>query len=181
MPEAMLKDEHRARVESKIEYYPIMTAELIAPTFDTIPGDRDNRRAFTATQVASWTWTIVAKKPGKQNPITINIFTIVEDQPPVLIKSTSRNVVVLDKPLPTRMLNSLDDNWPTILGTAGPLGLLIAYLTLRANRASKELKEKVDSLEKKIKALEDAGKTTPQANGKPGLLPKPSDGSDQTS
>jgi hypothetical protein len=147
--------EGRVRIEDKIRLYPVMSAELIAVNFDIIQGDADPRRPIASTYSAAWTWSIAARKPGAQK-ITINIFgetTIDEEKLIVLEKSNSRNIKVVEKPLPRRILDILSENLVAIIGTSGPLGLIIAYLTLRANQASKKLEDKIESLENKLKEL----------------------------
>ena len=153
----------RLRVEDRIRVYPIMWAELIAESFDVNSGDADPRRVITATLPAAWTWNIVARESGVQR-ITVNIFGEEavgnKEKRTVLEKSISQNITVLEKPLGERIQDSLIDDLPTIVnaivGSAGLSGLIIAYLTLRAN---KKLKERVESLENKLKELEGAKAT----------------------
>jgi hypothetical protein len=151
------QDGARGRIEDRIRLYPVMSAELTAGKFDITSGDVDARRVITTTYPAVWTWAIAATKPGMQR-ITINIFgeaTIDEEKLTVLEMSKSRNINVVEKPLTERILNSLVNNFVAIVGAGGPLGLIITYLTRRANQADKKLKDKVESLGKKLKELEE--------------------------
>jgi hypothetical protein len=150
------QDGARGRIEDRIRLYPVMSAELTAGKFDITSGDVDARRVITTTYPTVWTWAIAATKSGMQR-ITINIFgeaTIDEEKLTVLEMSKSRNINVVEKPLTERILNSLVNNFVAILGAGGPLGLIITYLTRRANQADKKLKDKVESLGKKPKELE---------------------------
>jgi len=150
----------RVRIEDRIRLYPVMSAELVAANFDIVQGDADARRAITTTYCAAWTWSVAARKPGIQK-ITINIFgetTIDGEKLTVLEASKSQNIEVMEKPLPKRILDGLASNFVAIVGTGGPLGLIIAYLTFRANQANKELKDKIEKLEDKLEKLE--GKET---------------------
>jgi hypothetical protein len=157
----------RARIEDRIRLYPVMSAELIAGNFDVIQGDADPRRGITTTYHAVWTWSITARRPGRQQKITINIFgeaTIDGEKRSVLEMSKSRNINVVEKPWPKRILDGLANNLVTILGTGGPLALLIAYLKYRADRANRQLEDKIASLENKLKEL--GGKEATEGDGK---------------
>jgi len=141
-----------------------MSAELVAANFDIIQGDADARRAITTTYCAAWTWSVAARKPGIQK-ITINIFgeaTIDGEKRTVLEMSKSRNINVVEKPLSKRILDIPSENLIAIVGTSGPIGLLIMYLTFREN---KKLEERIESLENKFKNVEN-GKEATEGDGK---------------
>jgi len=107
--EVSSQDKVRDRIEKRIKLYPVMSVELIASNFDIMQGDADARRAITTAHSASWTWSIAARKPGMQR-ITINVFgeaVVTGEKFIVLEKSISRNINVLDKSLPKKILDGL--------------------------------------------------------------------------
>lgn len=151
------QDGARGRIEDTIRLYPVMSAELITAGFDITQGDSDLRRAILPTgRSAAWTWSIVAQKPGVHR-ITINVFgeIILDEESYIILESsTTRTVNVVDKPLPNRVVDGLLNNVPAIIGTGGPLGLIIAYMTYRMNQENKKRKETITELEKTIAGLE---------------------------
>ena len=76
--------------------------------------------------------------------------------------SKSRNINVVEKPLSKRILDIPSENLIAIVGTSGPIGLLIMYLTFREN---KKLEERIESLENKFKNVEN-GKEATEGDGK---------------
>jgi len=167
--EISTQDSRRATIEDRVTLYPVMSAELIATNFEIKQGDANPQRAIVAGErSAAWTWTITAKKPGLHR-ITINIFghtTTNGKEFMALETSKTRNVTVLDKPLHTRILDSLLNNLPAVIGTGGPLGLVILFLTYRMNRETKKLKDTIESLQKKVAEFEKQAATKPQEKGK---------------
>jgi hypothetical protein len=147
--------EVRERIESEIRLYPFMSVELTAVNFE-IDGNSSIRRAITPIQPAVWTWNITAESPGTQR-ITISVFgeaTINGEEVIVLEESVSRNIKVLERPLSERIGDGLVDNLVPIIGTGGPLGVIILYLTYRRDQETKRLEEKIESLEKRLKEQE---------------------------
>lgn len=151
------EDNGRTYIHDRIKLYPIMSAELIATNFDVNSGPATNSREISRDHSAAWTWNISAKKTGTQN-ISINIYgQMAEGAEISLIKNKSPSIIVVDKPVPQRIFDNLVDNWDTILvtvvGTGGPLGLWLAFLTYRASRSDNELKSRVARLEKRLRKL----------------------------
>jgi len=152
------QDPERAQLEDQIRLYPVMLAELIAPNFDISAGNNSNRRTVSMDHSAAWTWNMVARKAGTQK-ITINIFgetTFDGEKITILEMSKSRNVSVIEKPMLTRIFNGLANNWVAIVGTSGPIGLLLAYFTYRASQENKALKSQMADMEKKLNDLKKA-------------------------
>ena len=152
------EDKGRARIQDRIKLYPIMSAELIATNFDLTSSQGTNRRIISKDHSAAWSWNIAATKTGTQK-ISINIYGETTDGAEIsLIKNRSQIITVVDKPVPQRILDSLVNNWDTILvtivGTGGPLGLLLAYLSYKASKSDDELKSRVVRLEKRLSKLQ---------------------------
>jgi hypothetical protein len=123
--------------EETLDLYPFMGAELDAPSL-TPPQSAQLRAASSAvrdlseTRSAVWTWTIVALKPGRTT-FTINVFGYPQGPggAPVLVKSLVRQITVNDKPAPERLFEWLSENIEIVVGTSGPLALLLTWLALR--------------------------------------------------
>lgn len=156
--ESSTQDEARGRIEERIRLYAVMSAELVtSDAFAVTAGESDKRRLIVPGQPATWTWGLTAKQAGTFK-ITVQVFgetSFEEETFVVLAASKSRDVVVLEKPWPGRLLDALAENWVAILGTGGPLGLLLAYLKYQSDKENKALKEKIAALEARLKELEE--------------------------
>lgn len=143
----------REVMEVPIRLYPIMSAELSsAKDIVDITGAKDNVRYLALDNIATWTWDIVAHKAGHQM-ITLRIFgevLVEEEKITILEKSISRTIDVSNKPLIERVVDVLIDNLIVILGTSGPLGVIIAYLTLKYSHEKKSIETRVDYLEQEL-------------------------------
>ena len=150
------KDGTIQRTEETIQVYPVMSAELIAASFDISPENGPRRHAVTTEHSAVWLWQITAKKPGTQR-VTINIYgeTVRDSGTESVVARIRRfRITVSDKPLPWKIVDAVLDNLVAIVSTGGPLGLILAYITYRANQESKELKERIQVLEETIEQLQ---------------------------
>ena len=147
----------RLRYESEIPLYPIMTAELQAQNFEFLDTKKDNRRLVIPGSPIGWVWNIQPKKAGEQT-VTLNIFgEIKQDNGETfnsVVKSASLNIYVEDKSLLEKVSGTLTENIITILGTSGPLGILIAYLTYKSNKEKQVLQAKIGNLEKEKQELQ---------------------------
>ncbi|MCP4415531.1 MAG: LysM peptidoglycan-binding domain-containing protein [Chloroflexi bacterium] len=146
--EASYVDGERAHYEQTIELFPLMAAELNAPAFDVFPSGGDNvrlPRAISTSLPAVWTWDIIATTPGEQQIITVNLYKEAEGENsvPILTNSISRKINVSSKSRWSQIADSLADNVLLLLGTGGPLGLLLAYATYRASKENEQLKKEV--------------------------------------
>lgn len=160
--------EGRERIEERIRLFPVMSAELISGHFEITSGDINPRR-IAGGQSMAWTWTMIAKKPGIQQ-FTIKIFgemTYDGDTYSTLERSITKEIEVLNKPLPARAVDYLGENI-AIIGTGGPIGLILAFLTYRANQANKELRRRIEELEGRMKELEKTETTDEQGDGETG-------------
>jgi len=154
--ERFSKDGTIQRTEETIQVYPVMSAELIAASFDISPENGPRRHAVTTEHSAVWLWQITAKKPGTQR-VTINIYgETVRDSgtETVVVRMPRFDITVSDKPLPSKIMDAVLDNLVAIVSTGGPLGLILAYITYRANQGSKDLKERIQVLEETIEQLQ---------------------------
>ncbi len=160
--EVASRNGERRRIAKKIPLYPVMYAEIDAPAFAVLSRD-DNApipRIISPAVAAAWTWTILAEKDGDQavtvrvtRPIVIEGATYHD-----MVWSATETIAVLPIPpraLKDQLLDVLVSQWPALLGTGGPLGLLALFFKLKADRAEKDLKgqltrigERIDKLEK---------------------------------
>ena len=146
--DASYDDGTRAYYEQTIELFPLMAAELNAPAFDLFPSGGDNirlPRVISTSLPAVWTWDIIATTPGQAQVITLNLYKEPDSEAgiPILTQSISRNIEVVAKSRWQQIVDSLADNVLLLLGTGGPLGLLLAYLTFRSSRENERLKRQV--------------------------------------
>lgn len=146
--DADYSDGERARYEQTIELFPLMSAELNAPAFDVFPSGGSNvrlPRVISTTLPTVWTWDIIATTPGETQIITMNLYKEPEDgnSVPILTNSISRNIQVMAKSRWSQIVDGLADNVLLLLGTGGPLGLLLAYVTYRASKENERLKQEV--------------------------------------
>lgn len=144
--DASYDDGERVFYEQTVELFPLMSAELNAPAFEVFPSSGDNvrlPRVISTTLPAVWTWDIIATTPGEMQIITINLYKESESEAavPVLTQSVSRNIQVVAKSRWSQIVDSLADNVLLLLGTGGPLGLLLAFLTYRATKENAQLKK----------------------------------------
>jgi LysM repeat protein len=144
-------DGSREHIEETINLFPLMSAELDAPAFEVSPKGNDNvrlPRVISTTLPAAWTWGIIANAPGEKQEITVNIYEEPgnENGLPVLRKSIPFAIHVSAKGRWSQIVDGLADNVLVLLGTGGPLGLALAYLTYRANKENERLKKEVSSL-----------------------------------
>ncbi|VAW32186.1 hypothetical protein MNBD_CHLOROFLEXI01-4591 [hydrothermal vent metagenome] len=152
--ETSYADGERAHYEQTIELFPLMSAELNAPAFTVSPSGGDNvrlPRVISTSLPAVWTWDIIATTPGESQIITLNLYKESEDENsiPILTNSISRNIQVLAKSRWSQIVDGLADNVLLLLGTGGPLGLLLAYATYRASKENERLKQEVGNLKRK--------------------------------
>ncbi|MBK8899720.1 MAG: hypothetical protein IPM53_00930 [Anaerolineaceae bacterium] len=131
-----------------MELFPLMSAELNAPAFEVFPSGGNNvrlPRVISTTLPAVWTWDIIATTPGEAQVLTLNLYKEPETELglPILTQSISRNIQVLPKSRWNQLVDGLADNVLLLLGTGGPLGLLLAYLTYRTTRENERLKKEV--------------------------------------
>ena len=150
--DASYDDGERAYYEQTIELFPLMSAELNAPAFDVFPSGGDNvrlPRVISTTLPAVWTWDIIATTPGEAQVITVNLYKESEAESglPVLTQSISRDIQVLAKSRWNQIVDGLADNVLVLLGTGGPLGLLLAYLTYRTSKENERLKKEAARLQ----------------------------------
>jgi len=146
--DASYNDGERAYYEQAIELFPLKSAELNAPAFDVFPSGGNNvrlPRVISTTLPAVWTWDVIATTPGEAQVITLNLYkeSKVQGDLPFLTQSVSRNIRVLPKSRWGQIVDGLADNVLLLLGTGGPLGLALAYLTYRATRENERLKQVV--------------------------------------
>jgi LysM repeat protein len=154
--DASYTDGERAFYEQTVELFPLMSAELNAPAFEVFPSGGNNvrlPRVISITLPAVWTWDIIATTPGKAQVITLNLYkeSEAENSIPILTQSISRNIEVAAKSRWNQIVDSLADNVLVLLGTGGPLGLLLAYLTYRASKENERLKKQIAYQERKEK------------------------------
>ena len=138
----------RAVYEQTVELFPLMSAELNAPAFDVFPSGGNNvrlPRVISTTLPAVWTWDVVAINPGDTQVITLNLYKEPDSASgvPILTQSVSRNIQVVAKSRWSQFVDGLADNVLLLLGTGGPLGLLLAFLTYRASKENERLKKQV--------------------------------------
>ena len=150
--DASYDDGERAYYEQTIELFPLMAAELNAPAFEVFPSGGDNvrlPRVISTTLPAVWTWDIIATAPGEAQVITVNLYKEPIDEAgiPTLTQSVSRNIQVLAKSRWRQIVDGLADNVLVLLGTGGPLGLLLGYLTYRASKENERLKKQMANYE----------------------------------
>ncbi|MEW5873343.1 MAG: hypothetical protein AB1894_29050 [Chloroflexota bacterium] len=146
-------DPARLVVYFPVKVYPVVRAELSAASeVISISGEEDGRRYFYDSDSATWTWDILAKATGRQK-LTLRLYGEAEyggEKLEILVKSLTRNVEVVDRPFSARLADWLGKNLVVILGTGGPLALLLAYLTYKSNQNKKELEQRLAALEKRI-------------------------------
>lgn len=143
----------RRHYVAEVKLYPIMIAELQAQSFDLQSNSFDNKRVVSPGASIGWVWNITAKKPGEQT-ILVNIYGQTESNGENVIfltKSASLNVQVRDKSLLEKLLDVFTQNIVAILGTGGPLGLYIVYLTYKSNQEKQKLGETIRELEERLK------------------------------
>lgn len=150
--DASYEDGERAVYEQTVELFPLMSAELNAPAFEVFPSGGNNvrlPRVISTTLPAVWTWDIIATTPGESQVITINLYKEAESETavPTLTQSISRNIEVVAKSRWQQIVDGLANNVLLLLGTGGPLGLLLAYMTYRASRENERLKREVANYE----------------------------------
>ncbi len=150
--DASYNDGERAFYEQTIELFPLMSAELNAPAFDVFPSGGNNvrlSRVISTTLPAVWTWDVVATTPGEAQVVTVNLYKEPEAASgiPILTQSISRNIRVAPKSRWNQIVDGLADNVLLLLGTGGPLGLALAYLTYRASKENERLKQEVANYE----------------------------------
>lgn len=150
--DANYDDGERAFYEQTVELFPLMSAELNAPAFDLFPSGGNNvrlPRVISTTLPAVWTWDIIATTPGEAQVITLNLYKEPNSEAgvPILTQSISRNIEVQAKSRWNQFVDSLADNVLVLLGTGGPLGLLLAFLTYRATRENERLKKQISQTE----------------------------------
>ena len=146
--DASYDDGERAYYEQTIELFPLMAAELNAPAFDVFPSGGDNvrlPRAISTNFPAVWTWDIVATTPGQAQVITLNLYKEAGSEAgnPILTQSISRNISVSAKSRWSQLVDGLADNVLVLLGTGGPLGLLLGYFSYRLSKENAALKRQV--------------------------------------
>lgn len=146
-------DPARLVVYFPVRVYPVVRAELSAASeVISISGEEDGRRYFYDSSSATWSWDILARQPGRQK-LTLRLYGEAEyggEKLEILVKSLTRNVEVVDRPLFARLGEWLGKNLVVILGTGGPLALLLAYLTYKSNQNKKELEQRLAALEKRL-------------------------------
>jgi hypothetical protein len=153
--EARTHDDRRLTFTDKIRLYPVMSAELSPGKFKIDPGEKDARRPIAPGQPAVWTWTISPEEIGDEQPLTFKVFgetSLNGEKFTILAASITRNVKVADKAWPKKAWDGVTKNAMGIVGTGGPLALLLAFLGYR--QGSKKLRDRVEDLEKKIKEME---------------------------
>lgn len=146
--DASYDDGERAFYEQTVALFPLMSAELNAPAFDVFPSGGSNvrlPRVISTTLPAVWSWDIIATTPGQAQVITLNLYKEPDTEAgiPILTQSISRSIPVSAKSRWSQLVDGLADNVLLLLGTGGPLGLLLAYLTYRATRENERLKKEV--------------------------------------
>ncbi|WP_420631801.1 LysM peptidoglycan-binding domain-containing protein [Candidatus Leptofilum sp.] len=152
--DASYDDGERSFYEQTVALFPLMSAELNAPAFEVFPSGGDNvrlPRVISTTLPAVWTWDIIATTAGEAQVITVNLYKEPDSatEVPVLTQSISRNIAVTAKSRWSQFVDGLADNVLLLLGTGGPLGLLLAYLTYRTTRENQQLREKVANTERR--------------------------------
>ncbi|MBK7897837.1 MAG: LysM peptidoglycan-binding domain-containing protein [Anaerolineaceae bacterium] len=157
--DASYDDGERAFYEQTVELFPLMAAELNAPAFEVFPSGGNNvrlPRVISTTLPAVWTWDIIAATPGEAQVITLNLYKEPDSatELPILTQSISRNIEVVAKSRWSQFVDGLADNVLLLLGTGGPLGLLLAYLTYRATKENQQLKEKAARTQRKEEMAE---------------------------
>ncbi len=128
----------RAKVADRVRLYPIMSAELVAPDFGVSQSAFNSIRPITVTTPAIWTWNITAKRSGVHD-VTVNLYgevTSVDAKNYILAKSSTWQIFVQEKDLFLVLREFLGQNWIAILSASGPIGLIIALLTLFISRSS---------------------------------------------
>lgn len=151
--DASYEDGERAVYEQTVELFPLMSAELNAPAFEVFPSGGNNvrlPRVISTTLPAAWTWDVIATTPGEAQVITVNLYKEPDSatEVPILIQSISRNIEVVAKNRWRQFVDGLADNVLLLLGTGGPLGLILAYLTYRATKENQQLKQKAARAER---------------------------------
>ncbi|MCA9954255.1 MAG: LysM peptidoglycan-binding domain-containing protein [Anaerolineales bacterium] len=151
--DASYDDGERAFYEQTVELFPLMSAELNAPAFEVFPSGGNNvrlPRVISTTLPAVWTWDIIATTPGEDHIFTVNLYKEPDSETgiPILTQSISRSIQVVPKSLWNQLVDSLANNVLLLLGTGGPLGLLLAFLTYRATKENERLKKSISESEK---------------------------------
>lgn len=157
--DASYDDGERAFYEQTVELFPLMSAELNAPAFNVFPSGGNNvrlPRVISTTLPAVWTWDIIATTPGAAQVITLNLYKEPDSEAevPILTQSISRNIEVTAKSRWSQFVDGLADNVLLLLGTGGPLGLLLAYLTYRSSKENDRLKKQLARQESRNDAVE---------------------------
>jgi hypothetical protein len=129
-----------------------MSAELNAPAFEVFPSSGNNvrlPRVISTTLPAVWTWDVIATNPGEAQVITINLYkeSVAQGDLPFLTQSVSRNIRVTPRSRWNQIVDGLADNVLLLLGTGGPLGLALLYLTYRATRENERIKQELANVE----------------------------------
>ena len=83
---------------------------------------------------------------------------------PVLTQSVSRNIQVVAKSRWSQIVDGLADNVLVLIGTGGPLGLLLAFLTYRATRENERLKREVATRKRRETVMETINSEAEQNN-----------------
>jgi hypothetical protein len=87
--------------------------------------------------------------------ITVNLYkeSQVQGDLPFLTQSVSRNIRVTPKSRWNQVVDGLADNVLLLLGTGGPLGLALLYLTYRATRENERLKQEAANYESRQETI----------------------------
>lgn len=149
-----LPDNKSGRIEEKINLYPIMSVDIINnnPDFEINSDNKDKSRSLFNNKSVVWTWQIRAFKPG-ENKITINIYrehNVNGKNTVDLVRSKTLIIFVQNKPFFKLVFDIFKDNWQAILGTSGPIGLLILYLGIRDSKKYKDIENRLKRLEEKF-------------------------------
>ena len=153
-----------------IDLYPIMSA-LLTVSNCTVTGDNRVRKRVTLGDSQSWHWDITALEAGHQK-ITLQVFrelasnALVE---PERVGGATRYMLVNPLPWTTRAVNSFLDNFYVLVGTAGPLALLLTFLAWRTNEGlKKSIKEIKDLIEQQLKPTESGSEERPESEATTG-------------
>lgn len=131
--------------ESEIKLYPVMYAELQASSFDYKDTNNGTKgRVISPGEPIGWVWDLVATNPG-EHVVSVSIYgerNSDGEEITTLAHSTSLTITVEDKTFIEKTLTGITDNIVAVLGVGGPLGVLLAWLTYRLNKANQELERR---------------------------------------
>ncbi len=140
--QASSSDAARTRLPYQLTLFPIMSAELGPDESDVLSikgSGSSSQQPIDPASKTIWSWTLHPKQSGSAR-ITLRVMGQVMVQGANYqreIIDDTRVVPIQDRSLPERIAEGLAGNLPLIFGAGGPLALILAWLTFRANQKKK--------------------------------------------